>query len=38
MLQYLEGHVGWLTFYGAIGGILFGLCLLGFGIWYPTQI
>ena len=38
MLQYLERHVGWLTFYGIIGGLLFGLCLLGFGIWYPTQI
>lgn len=37
MLECLEGYVGWLTFYGAVGGLLLGLCLLGFGIRYlPT--
>lgn len=34
MLQFLEGCAGWITFYVAIGGLLLGLALLGFGIWY----
>jgi hypothetical protein len=34
MLQFIGGYVGWITFYVAVGGLLFGLCLLGFGIWY----